>query len=157
MMRMESQVLTMRTWSQVAFCDCGKLVVWGDVSNPPPGAPAPLFSDAPAPLTWSAASFVRLAGDIAADKNVVLPQSTLSRYVAHAQGTTTLTVSSPDDGASVLALSLDPAHSLTDVLGCSGAVPRLEILELDAKAGNLQFSEFPNSSRYISPDFLQYL
>src|SRR3954452_3489890 len=54
-----------------------------------------------APLTWSAASFVRLAGDIAADKNVVLPQSTLSRYVAHAQGTTTLTVSSPDDGASV--------------------------------------------------------
>src|SRR5689334_12104589 len=54
-----------------------------------------------APLTWSAASFVRLAGDIAAGKNVVLPQSTLSRYVAHAQGTTTLTVSSPDDGASV--------------------------------------------------------
>ena len=60
MMRTESQVLTMRTWSQVAFCDLpfaivGNLwfgVVWGDVSNPPPGAPAPLFSDAAAlPVT----------------------------------------------------------------------------------------------------------
>jgi glucan 1,4-alpha-glucosidase len=54
-----------------------------------------------APLTWSAASFVRLAGDIAAGKNVVLPQGTFSRYVAHAPATTPLTVASPDDGASV--------------------------------------------------------
>lgn len=36
----------MRTWSQVAFCDCGNLWFGVIVSNPPPGAPAPLFSDA---------------------------------------------------------------------------------------------------------------
>jgi hypothetical protein len=54
-----------------------------------------------APLTWSAASFVRLAGDLAAGKNVVLPAGTYSRYVAHTQGTTPLTVTSPADGASL--------------------------------------------------------
>jgi glucan 1,4-alpha-glucosidase len=54
-----------------------------------------------APLTWSAASFVRLAGDLAAGRNVVLPQSTYQRYVAHAQGSTTLTVTSPADGSAV--------------------------------------------------------
>jgi glucoamylase len=54
-----------------------------------------------APLTWSAASFVRLAGDLAAGKNVVLPDETYSRYVAHTQGTTALTVASPSDGASL--------------------------------------------------------
>jgi glucoamylase len=54
-----------------------------------------------APLTWSAASFVRLAGDLAAGKNVVLPDGTYSRYVAHTQGTTALSVTSPADGASL--------------------------------------------------------
>ena len=49
------------------------------------------------PLTWSAASFVRLAADLAAGRNVVLPAVTSSRYVAHTQGTTTLTVTSPAD------------------------------------------------------------
>ena len=53
------------------------------------------------PLTWSAASFVRLAADLAAKRNVALPAVTHSRYVAHAQGTTTLTVTSPADGSSV--------------------------------------------------------
>ncbi len=54
-----------------------------------------------APLTWSAASFVRLTGDLAAGRNVVLPDVTVSRYLARSQGTTTLTVSSPADGSSV--------------------------------------------------------
>jgi glucoamylase len=54
-----------------------------------------------APLTWSAASFVRLAGDLAAGKNVVLPDGTYSRYVANTQGTTALSVTSPADGASL--------------------------------------------------------
>jgi glucoamylase len=54
-----------------------------------------------APLTWSAAAFVRLAADIAARRNVVLPASTYARYVAHRQGTTTLNVTAPGDGASV--------------------------------------------------------
>jgi glucan 1,4-alpha-glucosidase len=53
------------------------------------------------PLTWSAASFVRLAADLAAGRNVALPASTFARYVAHKQGKTTLTVSSPDDGSAV--------------------------------------------------------
>ena len=53
------------------------------------------------PLTWSAASFVRLAADLAAKRNVALPAVTHARYVAHAQGTTPLTVTSPADGSSV--------------------------------------------------------
>ena len=53
------------------------------------------------PLTWSAASFVRLTGDLAAGRNVVLPTVTSSRYVTRTQGTTTLAVTSPADGSSV--------------------------------------------------------
>ena len=53
------------------------------------------------PLTWSAASFVRLAADLAAGRNVALPAVTRSRYVAHTQGTTTLTVTSPADNSAV--------------------------------------------------------
>ena len=47
------------------------------------------------PLTWSAASFVRLAGSLAAGRNVVLPAATHARYIARTQGTTALTVTSP--------------------------------------------------------------
>jgi glucoamylase len=54
-----------------------------------------------APLTWSAASYVRLAADLAAGRNVVLPSVTYSRYVARTQGATTLTVTSPADESSV--------------------------------------------------------
>ena len=53
------------------------------------------------PLTWSAASFVRLTADLATKRNVALPPVTQSRYVTHAQGTTTLTVTSPLDQAAV--------------------------------------------------------
>jgi glucoamylase len=53
------------------------------------------------PLTWSAASFVRLARDLATGRNVVLPAVTHSRYVARTQGTTPLTVTSPVDNTSV--------------------------------------------------------
>jgi glucan 1,4-alpha-glucosidase len=60
-----------------------------------------------APLTWSAAAYVRLAADIAAGKNVVLPQQTFSRYVAHTQGTTPLTVTAPDDRASLPGSQVD--------------------------------------------------
>ena len=55
------------------------------------------------PLTWSAAAFVRLAADLVADRNVVLPRVTHERYVAHAQGSTTLDVTSPTDNGSVTA------------------------------------------------------
>ena len=54
-----------------------------------------------APLTWSAASFVRLAADLDAGKNVALPKATFDRYVKHTQGATTLTVTSPADKSAV--------------------------------------------------------
>jgi hypothetical protein len=54
-----------------------------------------------APLTWSAASFVRLAASLAEKRNVVLPKATHERYVKHAQGATPLTVSSPADESAV--------------------------------------------------------
>jgi glucoamylase len=53
------------------------------------------------PLTWSAASFVRLAADLAAGRNVMLPRATHARYVARSQGATTLTVTSPADNSAV--------------------------------------------------------
>jgi glucan 1,4-alpha-glucosidase len=53
------------------------------------------------PLTWSAASFVRLAGDLAAGRNVALPVPTFQRYVEHTQAATTLTVTSPADASAV--------------------------------------------------------
>ena len=55
------------------------------------------------PLTWSAAAFVRLAADLAAGRNVVLPAITNARYVAHTQTTTTLTVTDPANNSSVSA------------------------------------------------------
>jgi glucan 1,4-alpha-glucosidase len=54
-----------------------------------------------APLTWSAAAFVRLAADLVAGHNVLRPTITYSRYVAHAQGQTALTVTSPADNSAV--------------------------------------------------------
>ena len=54
-----------------------------------------------APLTWSAASFVRLAADLDAGKNVALPKATFDRYVKHTQGATALTVTSPADKSAV--------------------------------------------------------
>jgi glucan 1,4-alpha-glucosidase len=54
-----------------------------------------------APLTWSAASFVRLAADIGAGRLLDQPANTTSRYVTHQQGTTNLTVSSPADESSI--------------------------------------------------------
>jgi glucoamylase len=53
------------------------------------------------PLTWSAASFVRLFANIGAKRNLLLPAATHSRYVRHTQGTTALTVTSPADNSAV--------------------------------------------------------
>jgi glucan 1,4-alpha-glucosidase len=64
-----------------------------------------------APLTWSAAAFVRLAADLAAGKNVALPAVTFARYVAHEQGETTLAVTAPADGSSVSTSSVTVSGS----------------------------------------------
>jgi hypothetical protein len=53
------------------------------------------------PLTWSAASFVRLFANIGAKRNLLLPAATHARYVRHTQGTTALTVTSPADNSAV--------------------------------------------------------
>jgi carbohydrate-binding DOMON domain-containing protein len=54
-----------------------------------------------APLTWSAAAFVRLARDLDDGALVDRPQTTFDRYVKHTQGTTALTVTSPPDLSAV--------------------------------------------------------
>jgi hypothetical protein len=53
------------------------------------------------PLTWSEASFVRAIADYGAGRLLDRPQATFNRYVAHQQGTTTLTVTSPPDRSAV--------------------------------------------------------
>ena len=65
------------------------------------------------PLTWSAASFVRLAAGLTAGRNPVLPAATNARYVARTQGTTALTVTSPPDGSSVGASPLTVSGTTT--------------------------------------------
>jgi glucan 1,4-alpha-glucosidase len=54
-----------------------------------------------APLTWSAGAFVRLARDIATGTIGDRPAATFNRYVAHTQGTTSLTVTAPADNSAV--------------------------------------------------------
>jgi glucan 1,4-alpha-glucosidase len=54
-----------------------------------------------APLTWSAASFVRLSADIGAGRALDQPANTTARYVTHQQGTTSLTVTAPANESSI--------------------------------------------------------
>ncbi|HEY6407943.1 MAG TPA: glycoside hydrolase family 15 protein, partial [Ktedonobacteraceae bacterium] len=54
-----------------------------------------------APLTWSAAVYVRLLRDIAANRPLEQPANTFKRYVVHQQGQTSLTVTSPGNQTSV--------------------------------------------------------
>jgi glucan 1,4-alpha-glucosidase len=53
------------------------------------------------PLTWSAASYVRLLGDLVAGRVVEQPEATFSRYVGNTQGQTALTVTAPADLSAV--------------------------------------------------------
>src|SRR5262249_14037521 len=53
------------------------------------------------PLTWSAASFVRLSADLGASRTVALPKVTTARSLPPPPGTTSLTVTAPTDNASV--------------------------------------------------------
>jgi glucoamylase len=54
-----------------------------------------------APLTWSAAQFVRLVRDLDANRLLERPADTVGRYVTHRQRATTLTVSAPADRSAV--------------------------------------------------------
>jgi glucoamylase len=53
------------------------------------------------PLTWSAASYVRLLGDLVAGRVVEQPAATFDRYVRHTQQQTILTVTAPADQSAV--------------------------------------------------------
>ncbi len=53
------------------------------------------------PLTWSAASFVRLSSDIRAGRITEVPQDTVARYIANPQAGTTVTLTTPADNSSV--------------------------------------------------------
>jgi glucoamylase len=53
------------------------------------------------PLTWSAGAYVRLLADLAANRVLEQPAATFDRYVAHTQGETALTVTSPADQSGV--------------------------------------------------------
>ncbi len=53
------------------------------------------------PLTWSAASFVRLTRTIREGEITEQPVDTVARYIDHTQGATTLTLTSPADGSLV--------------------------------------------------------
>jgi glucoamylase len=50
-----------------------------------------------APLTWGAASLVRLTADLTAGRVLEKPAETVDRYITHTQKATTLTVTSPPD------------------------------------------------------------
>jgi glucoamylase len=54
-----------------------------------------------APLTWSAGVYVRLMRDITTNKLLEQPTDTFNRYVAHPQGPTSLTVTSPPNQSAV--------------------------------------------------------
>jgi glucan 1,4-alpha-glucosidase len=68
-----------------------------------------------APLTWSAASYVRLARDLNDGALLDRPRVTFNRYVARTQGTTDLTVDAPADQSAVQGSPL--AVSGTSVAG----------------------------------------
>jgi glucoamylase len=54
-----------------------------------------------APLTWSAAQFVRLVRDLDARRLLEQPADTVARYVTHTQGATALAVTAPADRTAV--------------------------------------------------------
>jgi glucoamylase len=99
------------------------------------------------PLTWSAASFVRLAADLAAGRNVALPAVTHSRYVAHTQGTTTLAVTSPTNNAVV-------AGSPVTVAGTTapGNTVYISATNTDANSATIVVSTTPVASGSFSTE-----
>ena len=66
-----------------------------------------------APLTWSAAQDVRLMRDLATGSLLEQPGDTINRYVAHQQGQTLLTVTSPANNSSVSGTSTTATVTVT--------------------------------------------
>jgi glucoamylase len=88
-----------------------------------------------APLTWGAASQVRLTADLTAGRAIERPAQTVDRYIIHTQKETALTVTSPPDqtvatdpiqvtGTAVAGATIDVADvagTTTHVSGTAGA------------------------------------
>jgi len=88
-----------------------------------------------APLTWGAASQVRLTADLTAGQAIERPAQTVDRYITHTQKATALTVTSPPDqtvatdpiqvsGTAVPGATIDVADvagTTTHVSGTAGA------------------------------------
>ncbi len=71
------------------------------------------------PLTWSAAQFVRLAGDLRAGHLTDTPTDTQTRYVKHTQGAIDVTLTSPPDQSAVSGSAL--------VAGTTAANARVDV------------------------------
>ena len=59
------------------------------------------------PLMWATGAYLRLQRDIAAGKLLDTPPDSYQRYVAHTQGSTTLSVSAPIDDSTVSVVARD--------------------------------------------------
>lgn len=81
-----------------------------------------------APLTWSAASFVRLSADIGAGRAVDQPTNTTARYVTHQQGTTTLSVTAPTNESAI-------SGSPVTVTGTTGAGNTVSVAATNTDTG----------------------
>jgi len=66
-----------------------------------------------APLTWSAAQYVRLMRDLATTSLLERPADTVNRYVAHEQGQTSLTLTAPANNSSVSGSSTTATVTVT--------------------------------------------
>jgi glucoamylase len=84
-----------------------------------------------APLTWSAAQFVRLVRDLDAGRLIEQPANTVRRYVTNQQQATTLTVTAPPDKSPV-------SSSPVTVTGTSapGNTVDVSATNLDADSAN---------------------
>ena len=81
-----------------------------------------------APLTWGAASEVRLTADLSAGKVLERPSSTTNRYVTHTQGTASLTVTAPADNTA--------ASGTVNVVGTATPSSRIDVADVATDNNN---------------------
>jgi glucan 1,4-alpha-glucosidase len=81
-----------------------------------------------APLTWGAASEVRLTADLSAGRVLERPSSTTNRYVTHTQGAGSLTVTAPTDNSA--------ATGTVDVVGTAAPNARIDIADVATDNNN---------------------
>ncbi len=81
-----------------------------------------------APLTWGAASEVRLTADLSAGRVLERPSSTTNRYVTHIQGTASLTVTAPTDNSA--------ATGTVNVVGAATPKARIDVADVATDNNN---------------------